>query len=60
MSQQRTKADQQQTCCNNEQKQINNKHVATMSQRGSTTDILQQPIEPDQQADMTQQPTEPD
>jgi hypothetical protein len=49
MPQQRTKADQQQTCRNNEQKRINDRHVATSNRTGSTTDMSQLSIKADQQ-----------
>jgi hypothetical protein len=61
MPQQATKPDQQQTIRNNEQtirnneqNQINDRHTATTHRIGSATDMRQQPIEHDQQADIPQ------
>jgi hypothetical protein len=47
MLQQRREWNQQQTCRNNEQKRINNRHAARMNKSESITDMSQQATEPD-------------
>jgi hypothetical protein len=49
MPQQRTKPDQQQTCGNNEQNRVNNRHAATTDKIGLTTAMPEQKTKPDQQ-----------
>jgi hypothetical protein len=45
MLRQRTKPNQQQACRNNEQNQINNRHIGTMSKTESTADMRQKPTD---------------
>jgi hypothetical protein len=40
-----TELNQQQTCRNNEQNPINNRHVVTTNKNGSTIDMPQQPAD---------------